>query len=436
MPPLRALVAAGHEVALVVTRVDKRRGRGGELTPEPGEGGRARARSAGLARRRRRARPARRRPRRRRRLRADHQAARARRAADGQPALLAAAALAWRGTGRAGAAGRRRRDRRVRDAVEEGLDTGGVYASARRCRSAPTTTAAELRDELVDVGAGLLVDTLEPAARDWIGEPTAAGRADVRGQVRRRRLRDRLGAAGRRRSTVWSVSAARGRRSAAKRLKIHRAPTSSTGRDRAVASVQPGGQGTDVVRGVAQRRPPAAERTVRRPVTRRPTRRRRLATARQVALDVPAPDRPRRRVRQPGARPDARASRGSATCDRRFVTELVYGTTRMRRACDALIDRFVTSPPDAATRTVLRLGAYQLAFAGVPPHAAVGETVGLAPKRTRGFVNAVLRKVARLSIDEMTWPSDGARLSYPDWIVDTAPRRARRRRRRCRRWNG
>ena len=25
--------------------------------------------------------------------------------------------------------------------------------------------------------------------------------------------------------------------------------------------------------------------------------------------------------------------------DRRFATDLVYGTTRMRRACDALIDR-------------------------------------------------------------------------------------------------
>ena len=68
---------------------------------------------------------------------------------------------------------------------------------------------------------------------------------------------------------------------------------------------------------------------------------------------------------------------------------------------------------------MLRLGAYQLAYAGVPPHAAVGETVGLAPKRTRGLVNAVLRKVSRLSVDEQVWPSDGARLSYPDWIVDT-----------------
>jgi len=35
VPPLRALVAADHEVALVVTRADKRRGRGGALLPSP-----------------------------------------------------------------------------------------------------------------------------------------------------------------------------------------------------------------------------------------------------------------------------------------------------------------------------------------------------------------------------------------------------------------
>jgi 16S rRNA (cytosine967-C5)-methyltransferase len=140
-------------------------------------------------------------------------------------------------------------------------------------------------------------------------------------------------------------------------------------------------------------------------------------TARRVALDA------LRRIEADGAYANLvlgpmLASSGLTDMDRRFVTELVYGTTRMRRACDSIIDRFVTSPPDDATRSVLRLGAYQLVFAGVPPHAAVGETVGLAPKRTRGFVNAVLRKVSRLSVAEMSWPSDGARLSYPDWIVD------------------
>ena len=140
-------------------------------------------------------------------------------------------------------------------------------------------------------------------------------------------------------------------------------------------------------------------------------------TARRVALDA------LRRIEADGAYANLvlgpmLSTSGLTDMDRRFVTELVYGTTRMRRACDSIIDRFVTSPPDDATRSVLRLGAYQLVFAGVPPHAAVGETVGLAPKRTRGFVNAVLRKVSRLSVAEMSWPSDGARLSYPDWIVD------------------
>ena len=140
-------------------------------------------------------------------------------------------------------------------------------------------------------------------------------------------------------------------------------------------------------------------------------------SARRVALDA------LRRIESDGAYANLvlgpmLATSGLTDMDRRFVTELVYGSTRMRRACDSVIDRFITSPPDEATRSVLRLGAYQLVFAGVPPHAAVGETVGLAPKRTRGFVNAVLRKVSRLSIDEMSWASDGARLSYPDWMVD------------------
>lgn len=101
--------------------------------------------------------------------------------------------------------------------------------------------------------------------------------------------------------------------------------------------------------------------------------------------------------------------------DKRFVTELVYGTTRMRRACDVYIDRFVARDPGERLRTLLRLGTYQLRYAGVAPHAAVAETVALAPASARGFVNAVLRRIASA---EAVWPSLAAELSYPDWIVD------------------
>lgn len=110
---------------------------------------------------------------------------------------------------------------------------------------------------------------------------------------------------------------------------------------------------------------------------------------------------------------------GLGPADRRFVTDLVYGTTRMRRACDYLADRFLARPVDGRVRNALRLGAYQLAFAGVPPHAAVGETVGVAPRPARGLVNAVLRRVADA---QTTWPDDATRLSVPDWVLEELTR--------------
>ena len=80
--------------------------------------------------------------------------------------------------------------------------------------------------------------------------------------------------------------------------------------------------------------------------------------------------------------------------DRAFVTDLVYGTTRMRRACDHLVDSFLHDDVQPEVRTVLRLGAYQLHWAGVPAHAAVSATVAVAPRKVRGLCNAVLRRVA------------------------------------------
>lgn len=106
--------------------------------------------------------------------------------------------------------------------------------------------------------------------------------------------------------------------------------------------------------------------------------------------------------------------------DRGFVTELVYGTTRMRRALDFLVDRFVMRVDiEPRVRAALQVGAYQLAYLETPPHAAVDTTVAATPKRARGFVNAILRKVASAgTAAETSWPTDAIRLSYPDWIVD------------------
>jgi 16S rRNA (cytosine967-C5)-methyltransferase len=138
------------------------------------------------------------------------------------------------------------------------------------------------------------------------------------------------------------------------------------------------------------------------------------ATSRSLALEVLA------RIEDDGAYanlvlPEALGRSGLSERDRGFATELVYGTTRMRRACDLLVDRFLSRDVEPAVRRALRLGAYQLHFLGLAPHAAVGETVSAAPRRAQGLVNAVLRKVAT---HDVVWPDDATRLSYPDWIVD------------------
>lgn len=143
--------------------------------------------------------------------------------------------------------------------------------------------------------------------------------------------------------------------------------------------------------------------------------------ARGVALDV------LRRIENDGAYANlvlgpALSASDLSEQDRKFVTELVYGSTRMRRACDAVVDRFASQPPDDQTRSLLRLGAYQMVFAGVPAHAAVSATVDLAPTKTRGFVNAVLRRIAEFDPADMVWPSEAARLSYPEWIVEALHR--------------
>lgn len=107
--------------------------------------------------------------------------------------------------------------------------------------------------------------------------------------------------------------------------------------------------------------------------------------------------------------------------DRALATELAYGTVRMRAACQWAVDRFLERPPSGAARSLLLVGAYQLLYTSVPQHAAVSATVGAAPRRARGLVNAVLRRVCESvpAVDAPEdWPDEATRLSYPSWILE------------------
>ena len=125
--------------------------------------------------------------------------------------------------------------------------------------------------------------------------------------------------------------------------------------------------------------------------------RRSTSAARELALRV------LRRVLEEGAYSNlalaAELSRSKLPRQERdLASELVRGTLRRKVTLDWYLSQVLDRPiarVETSALAVLELGAYQLLFTRIPPHAAVGETVSLAPDRARGFVNAVLRRLSR-----------------------------------------
>jgi 16S rRNA (cytosine967-C5)-methyltransferase len=132
------------------------------------------------------------------------------------------------------------------------------------------------------------------------------------------------------------------------------------------------------------------------------------------------------------ALPALLARSGLGVADRAAVTDLVYGSLRLRGALDHALRPLSRQPLEQLEPLVLRglrLGAYELLFAGTAAHAAVAETVaavGRAGRRGQaGYVNAVLR---RLATTPPTWPDPAAdpagwattRGSHPAWVVEEA----------------
>lgn len=127
----------------------------------------------------------------------------------------------------------------------------------------------------------------------------------------------------------------------------------------------------------------------------------------------------------------ARLPRELPARDRALATELVAGTTRMRRTLDRVLAQFVKRPLgklQTPILTTMRLGAYQILFLSrVPARAAVYESVELARNYGRegaaSLVNAVLRHLPNVDLEKLNWSADpatriGERHSYPDWIVE------------------
>ncbi len=118
--------------------------------------------------------------------------------------------------------------------------------------------------------------------------------------------------------------------------------------------------------------------------------------------------------------------------DRRFVTELVYGTIKAGGTLDWLLGYYVNRPLKKIPPVILnimRMGMYQIFFLSkVPVSAACNQAVELAKKYghagTVKFVNAVLRNAGR-NPDKAIYPdkeAQGAKylsLKYfhPEWLT-------------------
>ena len=121
-------------------------------------------------------------------------------------------------------------------------------------------------------------------------------------------------------------------------------------------------------------------------------------------------------------------ARGLDARDRALAMHLAYGAVQRVLTLDHLIARVsgrAATTIDAPLLAALRLGCYELCFAGSAPHAAVNDAVELA-KGAHGhsLVNAALRRVAREREALLATLGDGdpagasVRHSMPLWVVE------------------
>jgi len=111
--------------------------------------------------------------------------------------------------------------------------------------------------------------------------------------------------------------------------------------------------------------------------------------------------------------------------ERRQAMRLAFGTVQRVRTLDHALETLAARPAgelQPTLRAALRIGAYQLLFSeGVPPHAAVNETVELCKRvaglHTAGLANAVLRRISAAGPEWVAGLPVAVRHSYPDWVA-------------------
>ena len=112
--------------------------------------------------------------------------------------------------------------------------------------------------------------------------------------------------------------------------------------------------------------------------------------------------------------------------ERAFITRLTEGTVEHMIELDYIIDAFSKTKVrkmKPLIRNLMRMGVYQIKYMdSIPDSAVCNESVKLAKRhkfgQLSGFVNGVLRNIAR-NIADLEMPEDlSIKYSMPQWIVD------------------
>jgi len=107
--------------------------------------------------------------------------------------------------------------------------------------------------------------------------------------------------------------------------------------------------------------------------------------------------------------------------DRAFALELFYGVLRNLTLLDFWIACLRGSRIESNVRDILRLGLYQVFLLKTPEHAAVHETVAVAPAKQRPIINAILRAATRQHSELLAEASAQplfVRASHPEFLVE------------------
>lgn len=112
-----------------------------------------------------------------------------------------------------------------------------------------------------------------------------------------------------------------------------------------------------------------------------------------------------------------RKNNSLSKADMALVSEIVYGTIRNKSCLEYQWQPYVKKRVKPSAEILLNMSVYQLLFMDkIPAYAVIHESVDLARREEKGFINAVLRRVSDHGL--MVSDDPAVVYSHPQWLLN------------------